>query len=76
MVDGCEIWAGDVDPGGRSETGWLGHIWEVCDVCRGRSRVVIVPVGVELLDVRGKWIVGVAEDELGGQQIQVFAIDR
>ncbi len=76
LVDGCEIWAGDVDPAGRAETGWLGRHWEVRDVCRGRSRVVVVPVGVELLDVRGKWMVGVAEDELGGQQLQLFANAR
>lgn len=72
LVDGCSVWAADVDPTGRDESSWLGSAWEVRDVCIGQSSVVILPAGVELLDVRGALMIGVRPDETGVQRVHVF----
>ena len=69
-VDSSEqIWAG-VFPESDSEYGE----WHVFKDGRWEASVV-APPGFRIMDVRGRWLIGVREDELGVESLAVYDLD-
>ena len=69
LADDCRVWFADFDPSGNVLHGWVGSTWEVWDRCSDHKFVVSVPMGIELVAVRGSRMLGVFQNEDNVQKI-------